>query len=77
MSIGGKLTLTKVSNAAISKRDLLVHPPEPPLEILFPDPTNSIYIGRTRIFSVPFYWTFENVANPHMAIVGISGSGKS
>jgi len=77
MPIGGKVTLTKLPNRDISKRNILVYPPEPPMEVLFADPTNSIYVGRTKIFNVPFYWTYENVANPHIAIVGISGSGKS
>ncbi len=71
------MTLTKVSNREISRRNILVHPPEPPMNILFSDPTNSIYVGKTKIFNVPFYWTFKNVANPHIAVVGISGSGKS
>ena len=75
--IGGRLKLVKVPNSAVSSRNILVHPPEPPMEVLFGDPTNSIYIGRTKIFNVPFYWTHENVANPHIAVCGISGSGKS
>jgi len=77
MVLGGRLSLVKVSNREISRRNILVHPPEPPLEIVFTEPTNSIYVGRTKIFNAPFYWTYENVANPHIAVVGISGSGKS
>ncbi|NYZ74078.1 ATP-binding protein [Candidatus Micrarchaeota archaeon] len=77
MGIAGKLKLVKLPNTAIARRSILVYPPEPPMEVLFGDPTNSIYIGRTKIFNVPFYWSFENVANPHIAVVGISGSGKS
>jgi hypothetical protein len=77
MPLGGRIKLTKVANRDISSRDILVHPPEPPMRVLFSDPTNSIYVGRTRIFNVPFYWTYQNVANPHIAVVGISGSGKS
>jgi len=73
----GKICLSKVSNREVSKRNLLVHPPEPPIEILFENPVNSIYVGRTKILHVPFYWTYEHVTNPHIAIVGISGSGKS
>jgi len=73
----GRLRLSRVSNRIIARRDLLVHPPEPPMFLLFGDPLNSIYIGRTRIFNVPFYWSYENVANPHISVVGISGSGKS
>jgi len=73
----GKNKLCKLPNKEIAKRNLLIHPPEPPLEILAKDPTNSIYVGRTEIFHAPFYWTYEDVSNPHIAIVGISGSGKS
>ncbi len=77
MAIGGRLLLTKISNREVSRRNILVHPPEPPLDVIFSDPVNSIYVGRTKIFNAPFYWTFQNVANPHIAVVGISGSGKS
>lgn len=77
MPLGGRVKLVKLSNTAISRRSILVYPPEPPMEVLFADPTDSIYIGRTKIFNVPFYWTYQNVANPHIAVCGISGSGKS
>jgi len=73
----GKLELIKVSNREVSRRNLLVHPPEPPMSVIFDDPTDSIFVGRTRIFHVPFYWDYRNVANPHIAVVGITGSGKS
>jgi len=77
MVVGGKLAVTKVPNRDISKRNILVHPPEPPMHLLFADPRSSVYIGRTKIFNAPFYWTHENLANPHIAVCGISGSGKS
>ncbi len=77
MALGGRLRLVKVPNSAVSRRNILVHPPEPPMDILFADPTSAVYVGRTKIFNVPFYWTHENVANPHIAVCGISGSGKS
>ncbi|MDD5023015.1 MAG: ATP-binding protein [Candidatus ainarchaeum sp.] len=73
----GRLQISKVSNKTISQRNLLVHPPEPPLHILCEDPANSIFVGHTEMLHVPFYWNYNNVANPHIAIVGISGSGKS
>jgi len=77
MSIAGKLELTKISNSEISRRNILVYPPEPPMELLCDDPTNSIYVGHTKILHVPFYWSYQNIANPHIAAVGITGSGKS
>ncbi|HLD60057.1 MAG TPA: ATP-binding protein [Candidatus Bilamarchaeaceae archaeon] len=73
----GKLTLSKIPNVDLSKRNILVHPPEPPMEILFSDPLNSVYVGRTKIFNIPFFWSYDNIANPHIAVCGISGSGKS
>ncbi|MFA5412277.1 MAG: ATP-binding protein [Candidatus Micrarchaeia archaeon] len=71
------LELSKISNRELAKRNILVHPPEPPMEALFKDPDNSLFIGRTKILNIPFYWSFADIANPHIAVVGISGSGKS
>ena len=73
----GRLQVSKIPNRDIASRNILVHPPEPPMEILCKDPTNGIYVGRTKMLNAPFYWTYEDVTNPHIAIVGITGSGKS
>ncbi len=73
----GRLYLSKVSNTEISNRNILVHPPEPPADVLFRNPLDSIYIGKTKIFHVPFYWDYKIITNPHIAVVGITGSGKS
>ncbi|HUC38684.1 MAG TPA: ATP-binding protein [Candidatus Acidoferrum sp.] len=61
----------------ISKRSFFSRPPEPPASVLISDPMQAIYIGNTNIFKVPFNWSFINLANPHIAVVGITGSGKS
>ena len=61
----------------IAKRSFLSRPPEPPQSVLVGDVLKSIYIGTTKIFQVPFSWSFANLTNPHIAIVGITGSGKS
>ncbi|MEM4367366.1 MAG: ATP-binding protein [Candidatus Anstonellales archaeon] len=73
----GQLAIQKLNNVIMARRNILVRPPEPPMELVFENPLDSIYVGRTKIFHVPFYWSPKNVANPHIAIVGISGSGKS
>ncbi len=41
--------------------------PEPP----------AIYLGKTMIYKLPFYLNCSALINPHMAIIGMSGSGKS
>lgn len=61
----------------VSKRAFLSRPPEPPAWVLVNDPFQSIYIGTTKIFKIPFSWSFLNLTNPHICVVGITGSGKS
>jgi len=73
----GRLTLWNVTNKDMARRNFFVRPPEPPEEFLLNDPTDSIFIGPTKIFHMPFYWTFRRITNPHIAVVGITGAGKS
>jgi hypothetical protein len=61
----------------IASRLLLIHPPEPRKELLLSNPADSIYIGKTRWLSVPVFWDPKKLINPHIAVVGITGSGKS
>lgn len=58
-------------------RTPLIHTPEPPAEVLMKDPTRSVYVGKTKIHSIPFYWDCRPLANPHIAILGLTGTGKS
>ncbi|MEM3781466.1 MAG: ATP-binding protein [Candidatus Micrarchaeaceae archaeon] len=71
------IRLQNVMSNELGKRAVLSRPPEPPYDYLLNDPTNSIFIGITKLFSVPFTWTFANLTNPHVAVVGITGAGKS
>ncbi len=69
--------LSSLMTRDIAKRLLLVHPPEPKKEYLMSNPDDSIYIGKTKWLSVPVFWDYRKLINPHIAIVGITGSGKS
>lgn len=74
------MTLLRAQNLMsneLARRTFLSRPPEPPQEFLLNDPTNSIFIGITKLFSVPFTWSFAQLTNPHIAVVGITGAGKS
>ncbi len=74
------MALVKIQNVMsneLAKRVIFSRPPEPPQEFLLNDPTNSIFIGITKLFGVPFTWTFANLTNPHISVVGITGAGKS
>ncbi len=71
------LKLQYIMSNEIAKRAFVSRPPEPPASILLNDPYKAIFVGTTSIFKVPFSWSFENVTNPHIAVVGITGSGKS
>lgn len=55
----------------------LIHPPEPGKEHLLSDPSSSIYLGKTRWLSAPVFWDYKKLINPHIGIIGITGSGKS
>jgi len=59
------------------RRRFFVAPPEPPASFLLSSPADSVYFGKTRLMKVPFYWTFKKLTNPHIAVLGITGSGKS
>jgi intein/homing endonuclease len=73
----GALRIQSIMSNELSKRPLFVRPPEPPAEYLTLDPSNSIYVGKTKIFHVPFNWSYQYLTNPHICIVGITGAGKS
>ncbi|MCX8166465.1 MAG: ATP-binding protein [Candidatus Micrarchaeota archaeon] len=73
----GWLKICEVDNQSISMRNILVMPPEPPADYLMHDIADSIYIGRTRIFNIPFHWHHKYLTNPHICVVGITGAGKS
>ncbi len=72
-----KIKNKNIHSSDIASRGFVTRPPEPPAELIIGDPADSIYIGRTAVFNEPFHWTYANVTNPHIAVVGITGAGKS
>ena len=71
------LKLQQIMSNEIAKRSFLSRPPEPPATALLGDLMKSIYIGITKVFKIPFTWSHLNLTNPHIAVVGITGAGKS
>ncbi|MBS3068503.1 ATP-binding protein [Candidatus Micrarchaeota archaeon] len=71
------MQLSKMLSTQVAKRMILVHPPEPRKELLLSAPSDGIYLGKTRYLSTPVFWDPKKVINPHISIVGITGSGKS
>ncbi len=64
-------------SGALRSRPLFVRPPQPPHGLVFSNPSRSVLVSRCRTWAVPFCWSFEKMANPHVAVVGMTGSGKS
>ncbi|MDD5022987.1 MAG: ATP-binding protein [Candidatus ainarchaeum sp.] len=71
------MKISRMLSSALASRMLLIHPPEPRKELLLSSPSKGIYIGRTRYAGVPVFWDYSKLINPHIAIIGITGSGKS
>lgn len=71
------MNLSYMLSKELAKRMILVHPPEPRKELLLAEPSNGIYLGKTRYLGTPVFWDPKKLINPHIAIVGITGSGKS
>lgn len=67
----------KVMSSKLAMRRIWVHPPEPPKEFLISDPTKGVYLAKTKLLHVPFFWDFRKLINPHIAVVGVTGAGKS
>jgi DNA helicase HerA-like ATPase len=41
------------------------------------DITDGIYVGKTLVYNLPFFLNNSKLINPHISIVGMTGSGKS
>jgi len=61
----------------LARRMILVHPPEPRKDLLLSLPSQGVYIGKTRFLHTPVFWNPGKLINPHVAVIGITGSGKS
>ncbi|MCX8162971.1 MAG: DUF87 domain-containing protein [Candidatus Micrarchaeota archaeon] len=72
-----RLKLENVFSSTLAQRRFLLRPAEPDVKDLMPKSHEGIYLGRTQILNVPVFWDAENLTNPHIAVVGMTGSGKS
>ena len=73
----GMLSAQRILSGQMANRRFLLRPPEPSPEMLLSSPSESVYIGKTKALRVPFFWSPEKMVNPHLSVVGITGSGKS
>ena len=70
------MQLNYILSKELAGKMILAHPPEPRKELLLSPPGDGIYLGKPA-FSNPVFWDFRKLINPHISIVGITGSGKS
>lgn len=73
----GVLSVQRVLSGELANRRFLLRPPEPSANLLLSAPSKSIYVGKTKFLHAPFFWDPEKLVNPHICVVGITGSGKS
>ena len=73
----GMLRVNRVVSSEIGARRFFVHPPEPPAKVIIDNPTDSIYLAKTKMLNVPYFWDFKKLVNPHICVMGVTGAGKS
>ena len=71
------LVLQRLLSGQLAARNILIRPPEPDSALLLSNPASSVYIGKTLLMGVPYFWDPKKLVNPHLCVVGITGSGKS
>jgi DNA helicase HerA-like ATPase len=71
------MKLSYMLSKEVARKMILVHPPEPRKDLLLSLPSEGVYIGKTRFLRTPVFWNPAKLINPHLAIIGITGSGKS
>jgi len=69
--------LNNVLTKDMAERLVLTRPPEPPLQLLLKMLDNGIYVGRSLELKEPVSWNPVYLTNPHIAVLGVTGSGKS
>ncbi|MFH1095291.1 MAG: ATP-binding protein [Candidatus Micrarchaeota archaeon] len=73
----GRLNVQNVLSSELARRRFFLRPSEPLASELMGPPGEGIYLGRTATLRTPVYWDFKRLANPHVAVMGMTGSGKS
>ena len=61
----------------LAKHLPLTRPPEPTTAEFKTFAKHGVYIGRSRWLHKPFFYDPSSLINPHIAVLGITGSGKS
>ncbi len=72
-----KLSLQPLLCSNFARRRFLLRPTEPDWQDLIAPAHDSIYFGSSQALNVPVYWNYKRLINPHVAVVGMTGSGKS
>ena len=63
----------KISNNIEASKNITLFTQSEPTE----NDVKGIYIGKTAIYNTPFFFDQSILMNPHLCVVGTTGSGKS
>ena len=66
--------LTRLSNSRAASSKISVPQVSEPVQ---GDSGNGIYLGRTSVYKAPFFLDQSSLVNPHVAAIGMTGSGKT
>ncbi|MGC8538252.1 MAG: ATP-binding protein [Candidatus Micrarchaeia archaeon] len=67
----------KLTPASVSKLICMPYSDDPASEAALKFSSSCIYIGRTLHRSLPYFLDFNQLINPHVFAIGMTGSGKS
>lgn len=68
------MNLTYLSNSKSAVNGISVFSPSEKDNI---SKTNGLYLGRTSCYKMPFFLNTSELLNPHITIIGMTGSGKT
>jgi hypothetical protein len=68
------MTISFLSNSKVASKNISIFTPS---ETDNTTANNGVYIGRTSTYRIPFFLDTGELLNPHIAIIGMTGSGKT
>ncbi|MCL4383026.1 MAG: ATP-binding protein [Candidatus Marsarchaeota archaeon] len=71
------MNLTYITNSKTLINSIPIERMSEPIIKNIEDYFNGIYLGKTKIYNIPFFLNLNLLTSPHIAVVGMTGAGKT